>query len=78
MPCAQVPTDFRHLRITTPALIRTAHALGMQIHVWMVNDTREMGRLLDFGVDGVMTDNISGLRQVLEARGQWHPGRLAA
>lgn len=78
VPCAQVPVGFRHLRITTPALIRTAHALGMQIHVWTVNDTREMGRLLDFGVDGVMTDNISGLRQVLEARGQWHPGRLAA
>ncbi|MBB2913696.1 glycerophosphoryl diester phosphodiesterase [Streptosporangium becharense] len=78
VPCAQVPVGFRGLRITTPALIRTAHALGMQIHVWTVNDTRVMERLLDLGVDGVMTDNISGLRAVLESRGQWHPGSLAA
>ncbi|GGT01580.1 glycerophosphoryl diester phosphodiesterase [Planobispora rosea] len=78
VPCAQVPVGFRGLRVTTPALVRTAHALGMQIHVWTVNGTREMERLLDLGVDGVMTDNVTGLREVLRARGQWHPGRLAA
>ncbi|GIH93267.1 glycerophosphodiester phosphodiesterase [Planobispora siamensis] len=78
VPCAQVPVGVRGLRVTTPALIRTAHALGMQIHVWTVNDTRAMERLLDMGVDGVMTDNISGLREVLRSRGQWYPRELAA
>lgn len=78
VPCAQVPLGFRGLRITTPPLIRTAHALGMQVHVWTVNDVQAMERLLDLGVDGVMTDNISGLREVLQRRDQWHPGRLAA
>ncbi|MCG5214800.1 glycerophosphodiester phosphodiesterase [Streptosporangium sp. KLBMP 9127] len=77
VPCAQVPVGFRGLRITTRALVRTAHALGMQVHVWTINDTDRMEQLLDLGVDGIMTDNISGLRDVLGARDMWHPGRIA-
>ncbi|HEX4818475.1 MAG TPA: glycerophosphodiester phosphodiesterase family protein [Nonomuraea sp.] len=78
VPCAQVPIGFRGLRVTTPPLIHTAHALGMQVHVWTINDPARMERLLDLGVDGIMTDNVTGLRHVLERRGQWHPGTLAA
>ncbi|MDR8409403.1 glycerophosphodiester phosphodiesterase [Nonomuraea sp. 3-1Str] len=78
VPCAQVPVGFRGLRVTTGRLVRTAHAIGMQVHVWTVNDTARMDHLLDLGVDGIMTDNITGLRDVLDRRGQWHPGRMAA
>ncbi|MFD1930353.1 glycerophosphodiester phosphodiesterase family protein [Nonomuraea mangrovi] len=78
VPCAQVPVGFRGLRVTTRSLVRTAHALGMQVHVWTINDTLRMDHLLDLGVDGIMTDNISGLRDVLDRRGLWHPGQLAA
>ncbi|TDC99398.1 glycerophosphodiester phosphodiesterase [Nonomuraea deserti] len=78
VPCAQVPAGFRGLRVTTRALVRTAHAIGMQVHVWTINDTARMERLLNLGVDGIMTDNVTGLRDVLRRRGQWHPGRLAA
>jgi glycerophosphoryl diester phosphodiesterase len=73
VPCAQVPIGIRGLRVTTPAFIRTAHAVGMQVHVWTIDDPPTMDRLLDLGVDGIMTDNITGLRDVLHARGQWHP-----
>ncbi|MGW5157557.1 glycerophosphodiester phosphodiesterase family protein [Nonomuraea wenchangensis] len=78
VPCAQVPIGFRGLRVTTSRLIRTAHAIGMQVHVWTVNDPARMEQLLDLGVDGIMTDNVTGLREVLTRRGQWHPGSLAA
>lgn len=78
IPCAQVPVGFRGLRVTTGALVRTAHAIGMQVHVWTINDTERMEQLLNLGVDGIMTDNISGLRDVLDRRGLWHPGQMAA
>ncbi|MFC4007042.1 glycerophosphodiester phosphodiesterase family protein [Nonomuraea purpurea] len=78
VPCAQVPLGFRGLRMANRRLVSTAHAIGMQVHVWTVNDDTRMEHLLDLGVDGIMTDNITGLRHVLDRRGQWHPGGLAA
>jgi glycerophosphoryl diester phosphodiesterase len=66
--CAQIP-----VRVATESVLRRAHAAGLQVHVWTVNDRRAMTDLLDLGVDGVMTDETVVLRDVLEARGQWHP-----
>jgi glycerophosphoryl diester phosphodiesterase len=39
--------------------------------VWTVNDRAQMGELLDLGVDGIMTDHIETLRDVLKDRGAW-------
>ncbi len=69
--CIQVPVRHRGVEIVTPAFIATAHALGKPVHVWTIDDPVEMHRLLDMGVDGIMTDRPSTLRSVLEERGEW-------
>lgn len=68
---AQVPVRHRSLRIVDPRFIATAHRLGLHVHVWTVNDPDAMHWLLDLGVDGIMTDRIDVLRDVLTARGFW-------
>jgi glycerophosphoryl diester phosphodiesterase len=66
--CVQVPAP-----VATPPLIARAHKLGLQVHVWTVNDRPTMEGLLNLGVDGIMTDETVTLREVLIRRGQWHP-----
>ncbi|GGX87852.1 glycerophosphodiester phosphodiesterase [Streptomyces fructofermentans] len=69
--CAQVPEAHSGVPVVDRRFVRTAHALGLQVHVWTVNDPERMHRLLDLGVDGIMTDHIETLRGVLEDRGTW-------
>jgi glycerophosphoryl diester phosphodiesterase len=66
--CAQIPYT-----VATSGFIRHAHAAGLQVHVWTVNDAALMVTLLDRGADGIMTDQTEVLRDVLTARGQWQP-----
>ncbi|OEJ38026.1 glycerophosphodiester phosphodiesterase [Streptomyces agglomeratus] len=69
--CAQVPETQNGIRVVDHRFVRTAHALGLQVHVWTVNDRARMAALLDLGVDGIMTDHIDTLRTVLTERGAW-------
>ncbi len=69
--CAQLPVAVNGVAVTTPKLVAAAHDRGLQVHVWTIDDPAEMVRLLDMGVDGIMTDRCSVLRGVLEDRGQW-------
>lgn len=71
VPCAQVPDRFGPLRVVTPGLVDLAHARGQRVHVWTVDAAEDMRRLLDLGVDGIMTDRIETLREVLRERGHW-------
>jgi len=71
VPCAQVPDRLGPLRLVTPKLVELAHRHGIRVHVWTIDDADEMRRLLDLGVDGIMTDRIETLRQVMVERGTW-------
>ncbi|MCM3554069.1 glycerophosphodiester phosphodiesterase [Janibacter melonis] len=59
----------RPITLVTPALLRAAHATGKHVHVWTIDDADEMHRLLDLGVDGIVSDRIEVLRDVLADRG---------
>jgi glycerophosphoryl diester phosphodiesterase len=69
--CAQVPHKLKGVTLTDQRFVRRAHQLGLQVHVWTIDDPDEMHQLLDLGVDGIMTDRPAILRDVLRARGAW-------
>ncbi|WP_423447497.1 glycerophosphodiester phosphodiesterase family protein [Kocuria sp. KSNUG] len=61
------------VRIVSPRFLEFAHREGIAVQVWTVNEPADMHRLLDMGVDGLITDRADLLRAVLEQRGQWPP-----
>jgi glycerophosphoryl diester phosphodiesterase len=67
----QVPVSRSGVTIVDPRFVRAAHARGLHVHVWTINEPELMHRLLDLGVDGIMTDHIDTLRKVMEERGVW-------
>lgn len=64
--CVQVPTS-----VATAPVVRSARAFGLRTYVWTVNRRQDMESVLDAGVDGVITDEIGVLRDLLVTRGQW-------
>lgn len=70
----QVPERRGRLPVVTAGTVSAAHAAGAFVHVWTVNDPVDMARLLDLGVDGLVSDRADVLRDVLRARGQWFGG----
>jgi glycerophosphoryl diester phosphodiesterase len=73
IPCVQVPVRTRGVRIVDERFVATAHRAGIAVHVWTVDRPEEMRRLLDLGVDGIITDQPGLLRDVLVERDQWFP-----
>lgn len=68
---AQVPAAAGRFGVVTRRFVEAAHSRQIAVHVWTVNLPAEMTRLLDLGVDGIITDRADLLREVLRERGQW-------
>jgi len=64
----QIPADFGGRPLVTPRLVAHAHAHDVHVHVWTINEPDEMARLLDLGVDGIVTDHPARLAALVEAR----------
>jgi glycerophosphoryl diester phosphodiesterase len=66
-----VPVRGRRLTVLTPSLVDVVHRAGKKVQIWTVNDSETMERLIDAGVDGIFTDRIDTLKEVLVKRGLW-------
>jgi len=67
--CLQVPAAQGPVRVVDARTLAAAHRTGRQVHVWTVDDPAEMRRLIDLGVDGIVTNRADLLRDVLAERG---------
>lgn len=64
--------------VPTPGLVARSHDLGLRVMVWGAHDAPTMDRLLDAGVDGLITDHTDVLRDVLISRGAWRDAAVPA
>jgi len=66
--CSQVPNSYFSIPVVTKKFIEKVHQNNRFIHVWTINNEKEMHRLINLGVDGLMTDVPSTLKKVLIER----------
>ncbi len=64
----QVPERALGLAVTTERFVGQLHAAGVEIHVWTINDAASINRLLDLGVDGIITDRADVAMGVVSER----------
>lgn len=65
MQALQIPQNVGSLQVISKDFTETAHKLNLQVHVWTINDPADMRRLIDAGVDGIMTDYPDRLLKIL-------------
>jgi glycerophosphoryl diester phosphodiesterase len=64
----QIPPEWQEIPLITRETVAAAHAVGVEIHAWTINDPSEMEHLLDLGVDGIITDLPAVGRRVMAQR----------
>jgi glycerophosphoryl diester phosphodiesterase len=67
----QIPEKYRWHRLVSPRNLEAAHRSGLEVHVWTINRLKDMSRLLDMGVDGIMSDYPDLLMEAADKPG--HP-----
>lgn len=67
----QVPMRRGPIRVVTPHFVSRCQAVGLAVHVWVIDEPGDMEELLAMGVDGLVTDDAVALAAVMGARGQW-------
>ncbi len=73
----QVPPRYGDVDVVSESFVTAAHDAGVAVHVWTVNDRSEMARLLELGVDGLVSDRPTVLAGLLSERGCAWDGRMA-
>ena len=61
----QFPFEVLGVPLVTPSIVEKHHDLGLEIHVWTVDDAGDMASLLDLGVDGIITDRPDTLARLI-------------
>lgn len=61
----QVPQYSDGREVVTPSFLKAAHGRNMEVHVWTINDAEDMRRLINMGIDGIVTDYPDRLLSVL-------------
>lgn len=69
--CIQVPEIYFGHRLLDRRLLDAAHSRGLPVQVWTINEAADMHRLLDMGVDALITDRLQLLREVMSERNIW-------
>lgn len=69
--CTEVPVRHGRLPLVDRRFVATARRRGVGVHVWTINDRPTMEWLLDLGVDAILSDRPTLLKQVFTERGLW-------
>ncbi len=69
--CAQVPVSEYGITIVTSRFITHCNNLGIAVHVWTIDEEAEMRRLIRLGVNGLISDRPTLLKQVAREEGVW-------
>jgi len=54
--------------VLTDRFVENAHKHNIAVHAWTINETDDMARLLDTGLDGIITDRPDRLKSIIEGR----------